>query len=341
MAKKVKLGKITIVISITVLIWVWTDLALDEGLPVSNTIITVAQSNPKLWVTLNGAASVSIEEIKLKGPHRRINELSRKIERQGGFMIDFDAAEEGMGKSNSYSLQLMSFLQKEDEIRRLGLKVEDCTPKIVSVNVVERINKPVTVECLDEDKIPIKAESIESIEPTTVDAYVPVDEMITAKVQLTRREIEQARISAITKTPYIELPGGRIRNVATTVKIKMSPVEDELADYTITTATLGYCFSVNTQGEYRVELLNRTDMAAVRIKATLAAKQVYEQQPYQLILYIPDEYARTTDVHEKEVVFNFPEEYVSRGEIRQLNQEPPEARFRLIPITATESGEEN
>ncbi len=341
MARKVKFGKITIVIFITVLIWVWTDLALDEERTFPNAIINVAQSNPQLWVTLDGAASVSIEEIAFKGPLRRINELSKKIKQQGGLKFDFDAAEEGMGKSDSYTLPLVSFLQKEKEIRRLDLKVESCKPETLSVDVSELINKSVTVECLDEDKIPLKAESIESIEPKMVDAFVPADETLTAKVQLTRREIEQARISAIEKTPYIELPGGQIRNVAKMVEIKMPPAEDVLGDYTIRAPTLGFSLSENLQGKYKVELLNDpSDMATVRIKATLAAKQAYEQQqPYQIILYILDDDRMIAEGQRRTVVYNFPEEYVRKGEIR-LNQEPPIAQFRLIPLTSSESGTE-
>jgi len=117
----------------------------------------------------------------------------------------------------------------------------------------------------------------------------------------------------------------------------MPPVGDVLTNYTITTATLGFSLSENLQGQYKVELLNPTDMATVSIKATLAAKQAYEQQPFQMILYILDDDRMATAELRRIVVFNFPEEYILKDEIRQ-NQEPPTARFRLIPLTSSESG---
>jgi hypothetical protein len=117
----------------------------------------------------------------------------------------------------------------------------------------------------------------------------------------------------------------------------MPPAEDVLTNYTITTATLGYCFSENLQGKYKVELLNLTDMTAVSIRATLAAKQVYEQQPFQMILYILDDDRTATAELRRIVVLNFPEEYVLKDEIRQ-NQEPQTARFKLTPIISPELG---
>ena len=61
MAKKINYGKVLVVASITVLIWVWADLALDEKLSVSNVNITIAKSsNPNFWVSFGNESSVSI-----------------------------------------------------------------------------------------------------------------------------------------------------------------------------------------------------------------------------------------------------------------------------------------
>ena len=336
MARKIKYGKIAIVVVLTALIWIWADLALDETLSDRPARIVVDESaSPKLWVSFSQASSADIQ-ITLSGPHTAIAEENRR--KRAGYIREFvfDVVQEKMDKPGDYDLRLLPFLQKDKQMKQLGLKVESCEPEILDVNVVELVRKSLPVQCFDENERPRKAESIE---PPNVNASVPPDRMLVAKVQLTTSEIEQARVSAIEKTPYIELPGGQTRDIATRVKIKMPPAEDVLRDYTITTATLGYSFSENLQGNYKVELLNPTDMATVSIKATLAAKQVYEQQPFQMILYILDDDRMATAELRRTVVFNFPKEYVSKDEIRQ-NQESPIARFRLTPLTSSESDTE-
>lgn len=334
MARKIKFGKIAIVVFLTALIWIWADLALDETLSDRPAILEVDETvSPKLWVSFNQASSADIK-ITLSGPHTAIANENRRLKEGKMRKFVFDVAQEKMDKPGDYDFQLLPSLQKDRQIKQLGMKVESCEPEMLDVNVVELVNKSLPVQCLGEDKNPLKPESLE---PAAVDALVPANSVLTAKVQLTRREIEQARVSAIEKTPYFELPGGQTRNVATTVKIKMPPAEDVLTNYTITTATLGYCFSENLQGKYKVELLNPTDMTTVSIKATLAAKQVYEQQPFQMILYILDDDRMATAELRRIVVFDLPEEYVLKDEIRQ-NQEPPTARFKLVPLVSTALG---
>jgi len=331
--RNIKFGKIAIVIFITVLIWVWADLALDEKLNVSNTTITVAKSNPKLWVTINEASSVSIEEVVVKGPLRRISELRRKLEEQGGLEISFDATEEKMDQSGSYTLPLIPFIQKNKEIKQFGLKVESCNPESLSVNVRGLVKKSLTVECLDENKIPLKAESIE---PPKVDMFVPEDwqgEKLVAKVQLTRREINQAGVSVIKKIPYIELAADQRRQAAISVEIKMPPVEVRLKDYTITTATLGFSLSENLQGKYKVNVTNLNEVISpIAIRATPEAKQAYEGMRYQVILDIYDEDIKAEEPR-RLVVYNFPQEFVRKDEI-VLSQAPVQARFKLAPVSA-------
>ena len=97
-------------------------------------------------------------------------------------------------------------------------------------------------------------------------------------------------------------------------------------------ATYGFCFSPNLQGKYRVILQNDPmELAAVRIKATLFARQAYGQEPFQILLYIHDPDIRATEPIRREFVFNFPQDYLRRDEIR-ADQPAPVARFTLEPI---------
>jgi hypothetical protein len=328
-------GKIAVVIFLTVLIWVWADLALDEILPDRPATIVVDESaNPKLWVSFNQSSSADIK-ITLSGPHTAFAALDRKLrERERSFEFVFDAAQEQMDKLGDYSLSLLAFLQKDKEMKRLGLKVKSCEPEILDVNVVELVEKSLTVECFDEDGIPL---GVESIEPKKVDMFVPEDRR-TARVQLTRREIEQARLLAVEKTPYVVLAAGQIRQAPTAVKIKMLPEEDRLGDYTITQTTLSVALSPALLGEYSVDVTNLPQvLSPIAIKATPEAKRAYELQPLPLMtLYIFEADAKNgRGEQRKAVVYNFPPDFVRKGEIELKNpQQVAEARFKLIPLSS-------
>jgi len=337
MLRKIKYGKIAVVIFLTVLIWVWADLALDEIFDRPATIVVDESANPKLWVSFNQASSADIK-IELSGPHTASAALDRKLrERERSFEFVFDAAQEKMDKPGDYSLSLLAFLQKDKEIRRLGLTVGSCEPEILDVNVVELVEKSLIVECFDEDGIPLE---VQSIEPKKVDMFVPEDRR-TARVQLTRREIEQARLLAVEKKPYIVLAAGQIREGATAVEVKMPPEEDRLSDYTITKTTLSVALSPTLLGEYSVNVTNLPEvLGPIAIRATPEAKRTYESQPLPLMtLYIFEEDAKKgAEEQRKAVVYNFPPEFVRKDEIKLKNpQQLVEAKFRLIPLSSAET----
>jgi len=338
MIKKIKYGKILAVIFLTVLIWVWADLAVDKTITVSSARITVAESiNPALWVSFTNEhkPSVPIEQIELKGPASRTAKLKRRLE-QGSLILEcfLDPEQENMTTGGQYTLNILDFLKKRDQIKQHGLNVISCKPEQLTVNVVQLVPKSLEVRCVDKDNNLVKTETIN---PTEVRMYVPEDwqgENLRAKVQLTPREIRQARITAIQKKPYIELAPGHIRFTPNPVAITTTPEEDLLEDYTITTAVLGFSFSANLQGKYRVNLLNPDSViSAITIKATPEARRAYEQMRYQVILEIEDEDAKSEEPLRRQLIYNFPPEYLRNDEIR-LNQQPVSARFELISLTS-------
>jgi len=329
MARKIKYGKIAIVIFLTALIWIWADMALDETLSDRPAIIEVDESvSPKLWVSFNKASEASIK-ITLSGPHAAIANENRRLREGKIRKFVFDVVQEKMDRPGNYALGLLPFLQKDKQIKQLGLKLESCDPEVLDVNVVELVRKSLPVQCFDEDGMPRKAESIE---PPNVNASVPPDRTLVAKVRLTSSEIEQARVSAIEKKPYIELPGGQTRDVATMVKVKMPPAEDVLRDYTIGAPKFGIVLSLNLQGRYKVDVINVNEVISpIKIRATPTAKQAYESMRYQVILEIDDEDAKLEESR-KEVVYNFPKEFFNRNEI-VLSQAPARARFKLMLLS--------
>jgi len=334
MVRKINYGKILLVIFLTVLIWVWADLALDDELPVSSATISIAKStNPNLWVSFDDESSVSIDNIVLKGPASRIGNAKRKLN-DGSLVLEFflDAEDEGMVNPDKYPLNVLNFLKQSRQIKQLGLTVESCEPDKLSVNVVKLVKKSLTVKCFDENGNILKAES----KPSEVNMFVPegwAGATLTAKVRLTRNEVEQASLSAIVKKPYIELAPDQTREAAGTVEITTPLQEDPRSDYTITAATLGITLGPTLLGKYDVEVENLSDViGGITIRATLEAKRAYEEMRYQVILEIDDEDAMSTEpLLRKELIYNFPAEYVRKDEI-MLNQQPVIARFKLFKL---------
>lgn len=312
---------------------------MDDTLFVSDATIIVAKSSPSLWVSFSDEPSISIDKIELKGPASKITNISRKIkDRSPSFEFFLNAEQEGMTEPGEHSLDVHNFLRKSDQIKQFGLTVESCEPTKLTVNVVELLKKSLTIQCFDLNGNSLKTESVE---PQKIDMFVPGDwagEKLTAEVRLMPGEIERARTMPIEKKPYIELAPGQIREAATAVNIKMSAEEDPLKSYPITTARLGYCLSENLQGKYKVALDNLNEVIGnIAIRATPKAKQAYEGMRYQVILEIDDEDAKSKEP-QRRVVYNFPQEFVRKGEIMlDQHQQPVPARFKLIPLPPAES----
>jgi hypothetical protein len=336
MIGKIKYGKIAIVIFLTILIWVWADLALDEEFTAPKATINVAFS-PNLWVSFDNKPLASIENIVLKGPASKIAEVRRKLN-DGSLALDFflDPVREGMTTTGSHELRILDFIKGSEKIKELGgLTVEDCEPEKIDVNVVELVEKSLDIECFNESGAPLE---VESVDPPEVDMYVPVDSRLTAQVRLTRREIEQARLSVVVKTPYVVLATDQIKQAPKSVKIKMPSEVDSLSEHTITEAKLGIELSVNLLGEYKPDVINYNQVVShFTIFATPEAKQAYESQPFQMTLYILDDDRKKGPEEEqrRKVIYDFPEEFVRRDEIRLKNPEQPaEAKFKLIRLTS-------
>jgi len=323
--RKIKFSKILVVVCLTVLIWVWADVTQDETSPSRAAFMVVDEStDEKLWVSFSRKPRVQIEVI-LSGPHSAFVALDRKLD-GASLEFAFDAEYENITGPPGRSIQVLDFLQKDKQLKELGLKVRSCEPEIIDVNVVGLVKKTLPVECFDEDGVSQKAENSPSVE-----MFAP-ESMRTAQVRLSRSEIEQARSTPIEKTPYIVLAEGLIRNAATPVQIKMPPPTDPLSEVTIEAVKLGIAMSVNLLNKYNVEIINLSEVIGpIKIRATAAASQAYQSMRYQVILEIDDDDVKLKDPR-REVIYNFPKESVRKDEIA-INQPPAKARFKLEPIS--------
>jgi len=337
--RRLKYGKIAIVLFLTVLIWVWADLALDETPPARAAVIAVDESSSEtMWVSFRQKQSADIK-VTLTGPHSAFVALDRGLRSSGRKLtFVFDAEQERMSEPGGHSLDVLAFLQKAKALKDLGLKVKSCMPEFIDVNVVALAKKPLPVECFKENGQSVKAQSID---PSNVEMFVP-EGTRTARVKLSDAEIKQARSVAIEKTPYIILAEGLIKYAVAPVRIMMPPEQKLLTDYSISPATLSIALSPALREKYTAEVTNLTQvLSPIAIRATDEAKRAYElQQLPHMTLYIFDDDAKRGQAEQppRRVVYNFPEDFVRSGEIELKNpDQPAEAKFKLIPLSPVET----
>lgn len=337
-AKKPKLGKIFIVVFLTILIWVWSDLAQDETLPLPSFLtIRVARSNdPTLWVYFEGPdgiprTAVTLDSVELTGPASRVTDVER-MKNKGQLEAELYVApeQEGLTEPGARPFDVLSFLKDSDEIRQLGLTVESCEPRNLTVQVRKLDEKSLAVQCLDHNGEPIPGASLN---PARVTWYVPEDVTYTARIQLSEAEQRQARGAPVQKRPYVDLAPGQRREIDTPVTVTLPREEVALAEYPVP-ANVGFIFSLNLQGQYRVELdPQQPELTGVSVRATPAALDAYRLETFKTLLYILDEDRQREDWIERRVEFNFPQQYVRSGQIEEGESPPPIVRFRLVPIT--------
>jgi len=337
-AKKIKLGKIAIVIFLTALIWVWADLAQERQFSIPTVTIRLAGSiNPTLLATFKDergspTSSAAVYNVELRGPASKIADVEQMrnkgtLERE--FFLDPEA--QGMTKPGEHRMDVLNLLKQNKQIKDLGITVESCEPSSLTVTINQLAKKSLTVRCFDENGL-LRQEA--SIEPAEVEAFVPDDQTPIAKVRLTSSEIERARASAIQKAPYVELPGGQQRDVSAKVKVTMPSAEDVLSEQTIGSAKLGIELSLNLQGKFQVEVKNLSEVIRpFTVRATREAKQAYEQQPFQMTLQILDGDEQVQGEQKRDVVYNLPWRFVQSGEIVPP-QPPAQVTFKLTPISA-------
>ena len=346
-ARKLKFSKIAIVMFLTVLIWVYADLAVDDTLPVTNVPVSIAGSgDTELWVTFKNEdgpplASVAIEQIVLKGPSSRIAEVKRGLN-NNILKLSFSLNPEmqNMTDAGSYTLNVLDFVRKSEPIRALGgLAVESCEPNSLTVNVVKLVSRSLEIQSFDENARPL---GFESIVPSQISMYVPQDwgQDKGAEVALTPAEIKRARSGAINKRPYVVLADNQKRVSDEVVKVKLVPEEEELQSFTISRVGVGYAFSAVTQGKYEVKM-DRSDenelRREIKVRATQEAFEAYKSQPFQVTMEIEDDYTSGAEVR-RMLRYNLPEEFVRKGEIKlDPEYEPVEAKFKLVPVPSAEN----
>jgi len=330
MAKKIKYAKLLLVLFLTVLIWVWADRAKTESFTITTALVKANEFTPNLWISVGSKLSIPLEKVVLTGSTSKVDQAERD-RREGKldfvFLVDPDNLPE-LKRAGKHSINTAQLIRQSPQIKQLALTVQSCEPGTIEVQVTGLEQKELNVECVDEYGVVI---SDARITPPTVTVPAPNDWTAQLRIKLSAEEINQARSSTIFKMPFIELGDGQKRQGGSRVGIRLSSAEKTLPEHKLDRIKICYGYGPNLQGKYEVELLNPLDFTTLTIRATAVAKQVYEQQPYQILLNILDEdEVNLGEEKQRKVIYLFPEQYVRSNEI-QLKDKPVDAKFKLVP----------
>lgn len=325
----VKVKKMLAVIFVTVLIWIWSDLAQDERETIERTRITLVDPvDPSLWVSFVGVdglprKSVFINSIGLKGPATRFAEIRKRDQE---LVLRIIPEQEGLDEEGIYTLRLLDFLRRNSQVREYRLAVEDCEPNSLEVRVRGLQAKILQVQCFDNQNLTVQGAVTE---PAHVEMYVPTEwsgQSLIASVRLTDEEIERARSTPVEKVPGVVIDG-RPQTASASVLVKTPSPEDLLQPATIVKVKPAVLLNLAIQANYRVEIKDEhTLLEGIEILATDEAKRAYENQPYHVVLVID-----STESGSKTLEYFFPPEFVGKKEIL-LNQDPQRVSFEVIEL---------
>ena len=335
--RKIKIGKIAIVVFLTVLIWVWADLAQDKNMTVYNVVVRITPDTGGFWAGFgeNGEQAASLETVVLRGQASRINELERK-KNKGLLDIEvfLNLQKEGIINAGRHTLNVLDFLRKSGEIRELGVSVDDCKPAQLTITAVKLVKKTLVVKCYDDAGNLLTPEQIT---PETVTAEVPENwsrDKLTARVRLHSQDVDNAKKQAISKTAYVEFSATDKRDVPQPIRIKMPLEENSLREFHIT-AKLSVAMSPDMLGKYDVVIKNLNQVISnITVRATDVAAERYSTQSIsQITLHVFEDDAKKAGVLKRKAVYNLPLEYVRKGEILPPDSPVP-VEFEVVPKTA-------
>ncbi|MFA6176674.1 MAG: hypothetical protein WC765_08870 [Phycisphaerae bacterium] len=323
-----KTKKAVLVVFITCLIWVWADLSLDDVLENQTVTIIASKANESLWVTIEGKSEIQLKA-NISGPVGKIREIAQKIDSgKEKLEVSFDPEKQNMAVAGDYKIQdVRKFLAESDKIRDYGLGVKFVRPDTLNIKVVELKNQTLSIKCVDETDTEIPGAKMT---PDIITTLAP-ELTDSAKIKLSSlMEKKQARGGAIEKKPYIELANGEIRNIDKTVKVELPTTSEDMKPQTIS-GTLGFIFSANLAGGYKVEFTKKPEIGSIPIIATDEAKAAYEEKAFEVLLEIQDDDVSKPEIT-RQIIYNFPAKYVSEDKIR-LKGNPVEAKFKLVPVS--------
>jgi hypothetical protein len=336
MAEKVK--KIAAVVFLTLLIWAWAYLSLERQVSMWGSIELSPAAGPGYLVAFKGGDTAFPVKLTFKGPPAQVTEMERRYRaalmdpKHERLVYYYMPQDYGHTQTNTYTIDLLEFIRKSPAYQEMALTLESCEPARVEVEVEVLVEKQLVVQCIDDTGAPLQAADIK---PGQVPMYVRPAYAGPATIRLSGQQIAAARQSPIRQRPYVDLgPLGPRRTAPEEVRISL-PATEQLSEHVFQPQGIGIVFSRNTLGRFRVQIENESDLRTIHFRATEAAYDAYRKMRYHLLIEIRDEDAALTEIPPREVIFNFPPEFIRTGQIEAVASKT--AAIKLIPITSSGS----
>ncbi|HEG42626.1 hypothetical protein LCGC14_2695130 [marine sediment metagenome] len=332
-----QIKKLIVVISLTILIWAAAYLA-DEDVTKQTVTLDVSTTTSKdILVTFDVDTPASYE-LDLKGPAAKVADLKSKLisdkpKEKVSLNFNWNVEHEKKTHLEQYSLDVIEFIKGSDKMEALELSVVEPEKKIddIEVTIEKLVKKTLTIRVLDKDGAALKTKTIEPA--NTVEMFVHSDwpdSKLNAYVTLTDSQVEQARREYVQGQPYVILNDGTKRE-AGLYKITLPPTAEAMKIRTYQ-PLVGYRISKTLMEKYHVELSNENDLTrSTGIVATDDAHAAFDKMQYQVIVEVRDSDETETGEITRQVIYNFPPEYVRSNEI-ELSEKPRMAKFKLVPI---------
>ena len=351
-----KLKKILAVVFLTLLIWAWAFWSEEDEKTFSGSLQVSPATNPALLVSFIVDGKDWGQEVPLglvfKGVPTEIRKLDDSLAknvspdnpRQERLNYQYNPADYGFTETKRYPFNLLEFLQDKSKTKELALTLESYTVNErpvgqTEVNVEVLLKKQLSVVCLKENGTEIPGAITD---PTRVEMYVRKGYNIgKAYVTLSVQEIELAQQQHLVSVkPYVEMRAGLERYAQQEVEVKITKetLQADILQPFQKPRGVGYIMSDNLLGKYMVKMDSGSESAlrTINFRATDEAAEAYKKLRHPILIEIRDEDAfdLTTEIPPKEIIYNFPPEYVAKGEIELGDPRPPKtAIIKLIPVT--------
>lgn len=336
-----KLSKFLAVVFLTLLIWWWAFSAQVESVSLTGTLEKEATSDPSLLVTFTGQISpvpqrlVVLRALNFSGAPSKIADLRKRMRlpqnNPDRERLDFYYLPQEPG---NYTLDVLKYLQQSTKVQELALTLESCEPFQVTVNIEKLQEKQLSVLVVDENGFAVKGATTD---PAWVNMYVRSGYNDPALVKLSSQQIQTAREGAVSAKPYVELGvAGIMREADASVQVTVQSGQ-LLESKPFQPQTIGFIIGPELAGKYTVQLTNEADLKSrVLLRASEAALAEYQKRAYHLLIEVKPGDERLPEIPPRPVVYNFPRDFVRKGEIELAETSPEKtAVFKLVPVNGT------
>ena len=339
MMERIKIQKILSVVFLTVLIWVWSDLALDDTGDLTQIPVVLGNSSdPNLLVSFVGddgrlTDHIIIDTVSIKGPAGLVEQM-KTLERNKPedllLLLEPDIWEltEPMAAP---SWSLVNFVRQSPAISSRGLSIDNCSPRTASISVMQLAKRSLPVQCVNEYESPIPA----GVALSSITMYVPeawTGDALIASVKLNAEDLNRAQGEIpIDLFPYVDIDG-RIMTAKQSVKVRLSEAMTKLEDQQIEKPK--FCLVVDpiVQRDYKIVISREEEaLRSIRFRGTDAAKRAYQDEPYHVELVVERRDGPQAGPQSKSLEYRFPREYVEKRQIEPDDSPLATIDFELVP----------